>query len=154
MTDKIIFYDSRKFEYIPSIFLSTMSMPKSGSNNRTSIRDCEIEPLYIILYDMEEFVQADVVFDKEDSQTIERFDNILKTVDISRANPEKIIWTLANIIPNNKYKKNKLELYSIDNIFKMNIPKENKVMFSFCCGEKNANIFTNDKTACTYNFVF
>ena len=48
MTDKIIFYDSRKFEYIPSIFLSTMSMPKSGSNNRTSIRDCEIEPLYII----------------------------------------------------------------------------------------------------------
>ena len=52
MTDKIIFYDSRKFEYIPSIFLSTMSMPKSGSNNRTSIRDCEIEPLYIILYDI------------------------------------------------------------------------------------------------------
>ena len=153
MTDKIIFYYSRKFEYIPSIFLSTMSMPKSGSNNRTSIRDCEIEPLYIILYDMEEFVQADVVFDKEDAQTIERFDNMLKTIDISRANPEKIIWTLANIIPNNKYKKNKLELYSIDNIFKMNIPKENKVMFSFCCGEKNANIFTNDTIASGFTYT-
>ena len=114
MSENTVFYDSAKYKYQAKITLKTMAMSKTSRTSGNALKEYTIEPTRIIAYDHVEYVQIDMVMDSNNPEKEALYNMFVAETDVSAleaAYPEKVIWSLVDIVPNGLFMHNKL-IYS------------------------------------------
>lgn len=153
MSENTVFYDSAKYKYQAKITLKTMAMSKTSRTSGNALKEYTIEPTRIIAYDHVEYVQIDMVMDSNNPEKEALYNMFVAETDVSAleaAYPEKVIWSLVDIVPNGLFMHNKLELYSINNIVTARRGKD--LLMSFCAPAKYVSVYVNNDVATGFTY--
>lgn len=148
MPKNIIFYNSLNFPEQPLIKFKTISMSKVSKTNPTVIKELLVKPKQVILYDHEEIIQLDIYFDTEIEEGVKEFNTAYCNFDmteITQLYPDKWFWTVIELIPNEYFKNNFIELDSINNLIKISQP--NTSIISICCPVKEVSLKIGNEPA-------
>ena len=148
MSDNTIFYDSSNFRYQPKIAIKTMGMSKTSRSNANVLKDFVFEPSRIIAYDHTEYIQVDIVMSAKIPEKEQIYNVANAELDVSaleRTYSDKVIWTAIDIIPNGLFMKNKLELYSVNNVITAN--RGYDLLISLCAPAKYLHVYIGNEIA-------
>ena len=153
MSDNTIFYDSAKYKYQSKVVVKTMGMSKTSRSNPAPLRELTIEPTRIIAYDHTEYIQVDIVMDSsiaEKEQAYYAFDAEFNITAMEEMYKDKVIWTLVEVAPNGLFMKNKMQLYTVNNV--VTARRGRDLIISMCTPSKQAHIYLGDDMATGFTY--